>query len=100
MAGGIWYTELPAMPDHVAESNEVALSIAPNPATTHITIIANEALADAELTMYDLQGRACYNSKMCGSRHEMPVYDLPSGIYFVKVVGSHGIAVKKVAIRH
>lgn len=100
MAGGIWYTELPAMPDYVAESNEVALSIASNPATTHITITVNEALNDAELTMYDLQGRACYNSKMCGSRHKMPVYDLPSGIYFVKVAGSHGIAVKKVAIRH
>lgn len=100
MAGGIWYTELPAMPDDVAESNEVALSIAPNPATTSITITVNEALDDAELTMYDLQGRACYNSKMCGSRHEIPVYDLPSGIYFVKVAGSQGVAVKKVAIGH
>ena len=100
MAGGIWYTELPAMPDYVAESNEVALSIAPNPATTHITITVNEALNDAELTMYDLQGRACYNSKMHGCRHEIPVYDLPSGIYFVKVAGSQGVAVKKVAIRH
>ena len=100
MAGGIWYTELPAMPDYVAESNEVKLSIAPNPATASITITVNEALDDAELTMYDLQGRACYNSKMCGSRHEIPVYGLPSGIYFVKVVGSYGVAVKKVAIRH
>ena len=100
MAGGIWYTELPAMPDDVAESNEVALSIAPNPATTSINITVNEALNDAELTLYDLQGRACYNSKMCGSRHEIPTNDLPSGIYFVKVAGSQGVAVKKVAIGH
>ena len=100
MAGGIWYTELLAMPDYVAESNEVKLSIAPNPATTSITITVNEALNDAELTMYDLQGRACYNSKMCGSRHEIPTNDLPSGIYFVKVAGSQGVAVKKVAIGH
>ena len=100
MAGGIWYTELPAMPDDVAESNEVALSIAPNPATTSITITVNEALDDAELTMYDLQGRACYNSKMHGCRHEIPTNDLPSGIYFLKVAGSQGVAVKKVAIGH
>lgn len=100
MAGGIWYTELPAMPDYVAESNEVALSIVPNPATASITITASEVLNDAELTMYDLQGRACYNSKMRGSRHEIPAYGLPSGIYFVKVAGSHSVAVKKVAIRH
>lgn len=100
MAGGIWYTELPAMPDDVAESYVVMLSIAPNPATTSITITASETLNDAELTMYDLQGRACYGGMMLGSRHEIPVYGLPSGIYFVKVAGSHGIAVKKVAIRH
>ena len=99
-AGGIWYTELPTMPDDVSESNEVALSIAPNPATASITITVNEALDDAGLTLYDLQGRVCYNSKMHGCRHEIPAYDLPSGIYFVKVAGSHGIAVKKVAIRH
>ena len=100
MAGGIWYTELPAMPDYVAESNEVALSIAPNPATTSITITVNEALDDAGLTLYDLQGRVCYNSKMHGCRHEIPTNDLPSGIYFVKVAGSQGVAVKKVAIGH
>ena len=100
MAGGIWYTELPAMPDYVAESNEVKLSIAPNPATTHITITVNEALNDAELTLYDLQGRVCYKSKMHGCRHEIPTNDLLSGIYFVKVAGSQGVAVKKVAIGH
>ena len=100
MAGGIWYTELPPMPDYVAESNEATLSIAPNPATTHITITVSEALSNAELTMYDLHGKACYSSKMQGSRHEIPTYGFPSGIYFLKVAGSKGIAVTKVAIRH
>ena len=99
MAGGIWYTELPAMPDYVVESNDVTISIVPNPATASITITASEALNNAELTMYDLQGRACYNSIMHGTRHEITTYGLPSGIYIVKVTGSHAIVVKKVAIR-
>ena len=99
MAGGIWYTELPAMPDYVAESNDVTISIVPNPATTSITITASEALNNAELTIYDLHGRACYNSIMHGTRHEITTYGLPSGIYIVKVTGSHAIVVKKVAIR-
>ena len=100
MAGGIWYTELPPMPDHVAESNEATLSIAPNPATTHITITVSEALSNAELTLYDLHGKACYSSKMHGVQHEIPTYGLPSGIYFLKVAGSHAVTIKKVAVRH
>jgi len=100
MASGIWYTELPPMPDHVAESNEATLSIAPNPATTHITITVSEALSHAELTLYDLHGKACYSSKMHGVQHEIPTFDLPSGIYFLKVAGSHAVTVKKVAVRH
>ena len=100
MAGGIWYTELPPIPDHVAESNEATLSIAPNPATTHITITVSETLNNAELTLYDLHGKACYSSKMQGNSHEIPTYGFPSGIYFVKVEGNKAVTVRKVAIQH
>ena len=100
MAGGIWYTDLPSMPDHVAESNEASLSIAPNPATTYIIITANEALNNAELTLYDLHGKACYSSKMQGSRHEISTWGFPSGIYFLKVSESKSVAIMKVAIQH
>ena len=100
MAGGIWYTNLPPMPDLVAESNETTVSVAPNPATTHITVTTSKTLNNAELTMYDFHGKACYSSKMRGNQHEIPTSDFPSGIYFVKVAGSSVISVKKVAIRH
>ena len=100
MASGIWYTDLPSMPDLIAESNEAVLSIAPNPATTYITVTASEALDNAELTMYDLHGRACYSNKLHGNQHEIPTYGFPSGIYFVKVESSETVTVMKVAIRH
>ena len=100
MAGGIWYTDLPPMPDLVVEFNETTVSVAPNPATTHITVTVSEALDHAELTIYDLHGKTCYNSKIHGNRHEIPVHGFPPGIYFVKVAGSNGTTVKKVAIRH
>lgn len=100
MAGGIWYADLPPMPDHVAESDEATISVTPNPTTTHITITVSEALNHAELTMYDLHGKTCYSGKMHGSRHEIPTYGLPSGIYFVKLAGCNGATIKKVAIQH
>ena len=100
MAGGIWYTDLPPMPDFVAEVNEATLSVAPNPATTFITVSASEPLRNAELTVYDLQGKVCYSSKMQGSSIEIPTNDLPAGICFVKVAGDKANVVRKIAIQH
>jgi hypothetical protein len=100
MAGGIWYTELPPMPDFVAESNEIALTVTPNPATAFVTVSVSEPLRNAELTVFDLQGKICYNCMMQDDRHEISTYDFPTGIYFVKVVGNHDSFVQKVAIQH
>ena len=100
MAGGIWYTELPPMPDYIAESYEATLTIAPNPASAFITISVSEILRNAELTVYDLQGKVCYNSKILGNSHKIPTYDLQAGIYFVKVAADKAITMQKVAIQH
>ena len=100
MAGGIWYTELPALPDNVTESSELALSIAPNPTSDCIIVSTSEALFDAELTVYDLQGKVCYSGTMQGTVHEIPAYGFPAGIYFVKVAGDKAAMVQKVTIQH
>ena len=100
MAGGIWYTELPTMPYFVGESNEITLMVAPNPASTFITVSVSEPLRNAELTIYDLQGKVCYSCKMQGDRYEISTCDFLTGIYFVKVVGDNASIVRKVAIQH
>ena len=100
MAGGIWYTELPPMPDFIAESHEITLTVTPNPASVFITVSASEPLRHAELTVYDLQGKVCYNCKMQSDRHEISTCDFPTGIYFVKVAGDNASIVRKVAIQH
>ena len=100
MAGGIWYTDLPPMPDFIAESDEAVLTVTPNPASDFITISASKSLHNADLTVYDLQGKACYSSKMNGNNHQIPTYSFPAGIYFVKVAESGSIIVRKVAILH
>lgn len=100
MAGGIWYTDLPPMPDAVAESNEIALTITPNPATSFISVSTNKSLHNAELTVYDLQGKVCYNCQMRGTHHEIPTYGFSAGIYFVKVATSNATTVRKMAIQH
>ena len=98
MAGGIWYSELPAMPDAVGESDEATLTVTPNPASAFLTISVSEP--DAVLTVYELQGKSCYNSKIEGNRHEVSTSDFPSGIYFVKITTNKAVAVQKVAIQH
>ena len=100
MAGGIWYSELPAMPDAVAESHEISLAVTHNPASACITVSTSESLRNAELTVYDLQGKVCYSGSIHGGSHIIPTYSFPAGIYFVKVAGDKGIAVRKVAVRH
>ena len=93
MAGGIWYSELPAMPDAVGESDEATLTVTPNPATAFITVSVSEP--EAALTLYDLQGKACYHCKMQGNRKEISLCGFPAGIYFVKIVGDHATMVRK-----
>ena len=100
MAGGIWYIELPPIPDAVAEFNEKTLTIAPNPASTFVAVYVGESLHNAELTVYDLQGKVCYNCKMQSDRHEISTCDFPTGIYFVKVASDKACIVRKVVIRH
>ena len=100
MAGGIWYTELPPMPDAVVESNEIRLTIAPNPASTIFTVTSSETLDNAELVLFDIQGKACYNGKMQGNKHEIPAITFPTGIYFVKVVAGNIVTIRKVAVQH
>ena len=100
MAGGIWYTELPPMPDYIAESYETTLTVMPNPASAFITITTCEPLHNAELTVYDLQGKVCYSNIMQGNHHEIPTYGFQAGIYFVKVAADKVVTVQKVVIQH
>lgn len=100
MAGGIWFAELPTMPDFVGESDEVTLTVAPNPASTFVTITVSEPLRNAELTVYDIQGKLCYNCRMQGDRYEISTSDFLTGIYFVKVVGDKVSCIRKLTIQH
>ena len=99
MAGGIWLIELPQIPVAVAEFNEKALTVAPNPASTFVVVSVSEPLHNAELTVYDLQGKVCYHSRMQGDRHEISTYGFPAGIYFVKVTGDNASIVRKFIIQ-
>ena len=99
MAGGIWYTDLPPMPDFVAESNGVTLMVTPNPASSFIAITSSEPLRHAELSIFDLQGKVCYSSIMQGNKHEVPVQGFPAGIYHVKVTSDNAFLVQKIAVQ-
>ena len=88
------------MPDFVGESDEVTLTVAPNPASTFVTITVSEPLRNAELTVYDIQGKLCYNCRMQGDRYEISTSDFLTGIYFVKIVGDNASCIRKLTIQH
>ena len=100
MAGGIWYIELPPVPDAIEEFNEKALNITPNPASTFVYVSTDEPLHNAELTVYDFQGKVRYNCKIQTDRHEISTCDFPAGIYFVKVESDNVYIVRKIVIQH
>lgn len=100
MAGGIWYTNLPAAPDFIAETDETTLTVAPNPSSSFIMVTTSERMNDAVLTVYNLQGKVCYTNLMQDNRHIIPTQDFPAGVYFVKVESGKAAIVKKVAVLH
>ena len=100
MAGGVWYSELPTAPDGISEDSEPVLSIAPNPTADVINLTIDESLQNAEVYLYDIQGRKCITTPVERGTCQLSTQEIPSGIYFVKLVGGDTIAIQKVVVQH
>lgn len=74
--------------------NEPTFSVYPNPASSNLTVIANEA--KQPLYLYNLIGEQVGSWKLVAGNNEINVADLPSGIYFLQL----GEETKKIIIQH
>ena len=75
--------------------SEVSLSLYPNPATDYVMVeLSNENIERVEL--YSMTGQLLRSEAVSGSRVEVSVGDLPSGVYSVLVNGRYG---KRVMVR-
>ena len=65
-----------------------SVSIYPNPFTTSVTIMVNDAveLNKAQITLYDMLGRQVKTAAMTQQSTTISTDTLPSGVYFYKVI--------------
>ncbi len=64
-----------------------ALRVWPSPATDYLFV---EGLEEpTQLQLFDAQGRLWRSWQRVEGRHELPVYDLPKGLYFLHAVSTH-----------
>jgi photosystem II stability/assembly factor-like uncharacterized protein len=81
------------------KSDDFSVSIFPNPSSNQITIetAPSENILSTELT--DLQGRLIKKQDFgSGSKTVMDVYDVPKGLYLVKIISDKNIYSNKVII--
>jgi photosystem II stability/assembly factor-like uncharacterized protein len=81
------------------KSDDLSVSIFPNPSSKQMTIKipSSENILSAELT--DLQGRLIKKQDFgSGSKTVMDVYDVPKGLYLVKIISDKNIYSNKVII--
>ena len=69
-----------------------ALSISPNPASTHITI---ETPPPSQLSILNLNGQELLKQTTTEPKTVIDISTLPNGIYFVKVTGDKAVGVGK-----
>lgn len=89
-------TEVPELPDVDAEPFQVIIT--PNPARDNLTITTDYEKGKASVVFINSQGVKVRGFSMKGSA-TVNVSDLPSGIYFVHVIGGQ-VVTRKVIIQH
>lgn len=62
-------------------------TVFPNPAQNAITISSSTA-ENAEITIYDLNGKAVINTSINGNQKDIDVNQISKGFYLMKIVGS------------
>ena len=89
-------TEVPELPDVDAEPFQVIIT--PNPARDNLTITTDYEKGKASVVFINSQGAKVRGFSMKGTA-TVNVSDLPSGIYFVHVIGGQ-VVTRKVVIQH
>ena len=89
-------TEVPELPDVDAEPFQVIIT--PNPARDNLTITTDYEKGKASVVFINAQGAKVRGFSMRGTA-TVNVSDLPSGMYFVHVIGGQ-VVTRKVVIQH
>ena len=81
-------------------NNDDDVVLYPNPAKAHVNVIFNSALGVKNIAIYNLIGKAVSVYKVNGNSAKLDLTDIPSGIYFVRLINSQGKIVATRKITH
>ena len=75
---------------------EIALSLYPNPANSTFTIETEQDIS--EVRVVDMLGQVVYRASNVGKHHNIDVYNMKNGLYFVQVSTAAGLQTKRLQV--
>lgn len=72
------------------------ISLYPNPATDRIFIETKNSNGDCTVSLYNTQGQELIKQQITGTKTQINIDDLPTGVYIIKLVGDNLVEVRKV----
>jgi len=73
------------VPMNVEENNEEAISFFPNPVNNELRIISKENILNANILIYDIQGKILVDKKNVSINNPIDVSYLNNGYYFISI---------------
>jgi Secretion system C-terminal sorting domain len=84
---------------HQQTSGGKARQISPNPAHDQLQLDL-PGDGPSELQLLDLQGRLLREASLPAGQHSLPVSDLESGVYLLRIQGPGGLSTHKLSVQH
>jgi hypothetical protein len=98
--GGLdfWVVKL-ADPVGIAERSITSFSLAPNPCESVVTLWCDRPPSDGSLVISDISGREILRQRMTGSRHQLDLSRIPSGIYVLTLATEGGTYSQRLVVQ-
>ena len=74
-------------------------SLFPNPSNESFTVVFNNVMHDASITVHDTFGKIIYTSKVISSRFDVRLSNTPAGIYFLRISDGEMQYSKKIIVQ-
>lgn len=81
----------------IIDDNKTAINVYPNPASKQFTVALN-ARENVILNLYDVNGKIVFTKKNASDKVVISTNTLKTGIYFLKVIDSKEMQIKKVMV--
>ena len=95
----IFPTELSGIVLGLSNENILGFATYPNPITNKIFTISSNSSEQKNITIFNVLGKKVFTTRFSGTKKDVDVSSINSGIYILKVIENGKIATKKLVIR-